>query len=47
MIVQRIKGYALVTVMFGIMILSITHMIIQTHDDVFIEMAIHRIEALK
>jgi hypothetical protein len=47
MIVQTIKGYALVTVIFGVMILSISQIFIQTADDVFIHMALDRIEALK
>lgn len=47
MIVQTIKGYALITVIFGVLILSISQIFIQTADDVFIDMALNRIESLK
>lgn len=43
----KIKGYALVTVMFAILILSISFVFIHTGDDVFIKLALNRIELLK
>ena len=45
--VMNIKGYALVSVMFSILMISISMIIIHQRDDVFLEMAIKRIEALK
>jgi hypothetical protein len=47
MTVMNIKGYALVSVMFSILIISVSMIIIHQSDDVFLEMAINRIEALK
>jgi hypothetical protein len=47
MTVMNIKGYALVSVMVSILMISISMIIIHQSDDVFLEMAINRIEALK
>ena len=47
MTVMNIKGYALVSVMFSILIISISLIVIHQSDDAFLEMARERIEALK